>query len=69
MEFTYESVNNALNAHHYNLSGYWESMGWDEEKAWVTYTLEDGSEEEAFIDKEGNVTASEALIKDMESIG
>ena len=69
MEFNYESVNNALNACHPNLSGYWETMGWDEEKAWVTYTLEDGSEEEAFVDREGNVTASESLIKDMEAIG
>tara|TARA_B100000674_G_C37484217_1_gene752879 strand:- start:35 stop:250 length:216 start_codon:yes stop_codon:yes gene_type:complete len=68
MPFTYEFVNNALNAHHHNLSGYWSTMKWNDEVATVGYMLEDGTDEDITVDKNGNVTASEKVMEEMEAI-
>lgn len=69
MKFTYESVNNALNDHHHNLSGYWSTLNWDDNVATVGYMMEDGTEEDATVDLQGNVTASAKLIAEMDAIG
>ena len=69
MEFSYESVNDALYNHHKNLSSYWSTLTWDDDKATVGYMLEDGTEEDAVVDRQGKVTASEKLIAEMEDIG
>ena len=69
MEFTYESVNDALHSHHPNLSGYWTTLNWDNNIATAGYTLEDGTEEDVTVDKNGIVHASEKVMEDMEAIG
>ena len=69
MEFTYESVNNALNDHHHNLSGYWSTLSWDDNIATVGYMMEDGTEEDVTVDKQGIVHASEKVMAEMEDIG
>ena len=70
MDFTYETINDALAAHHPNLSGYWSAMNWDDNFASVTYMIEDGGPDEvAIVDRQGNVTCSTRLMKDMEAIG
>ena len=69
MEFTYESVNNALNDRHHNLSGYWTNLTWDNNIATVGYMLEDGTEENVTVDKQGVVHASEKVMAEMEAIG
>tara|TARA_Y100000592_G_C5468007_1_gene317807 strand:- start:1818 stop:2027 length:210 start_codon:yes stop_codon:yes gene_type:complete len=69
MEFTYESVNNALHEHHPNLSGYWSTLNWNDNVATVGFMLEDGTEEDVTVDRQGNVTASEKLMAEMEAIG
>ena len=69
MEFTYESVNDALHSHHPNLSGYWTTLDWDDNIATVGYMLEDGSEEDVTVDKQGTVHASEKVMAEMEDIG
>ena len=68
MEFTYFSVNDALNAHHHNLSGYWSTMKWNDEVATVGYMLEDGTDENVTVDRKGNVTASEKVMAEMDAI-
>lgn len=69
MEFTYESVNDALHSHHHNLSGYWSTLNWDNNIATAGYMLEDGSEEDVTVDKQGVVHASEKVMAEMEAIG
>lgn len=69
MEFTYESVNDALNRHHHNLSGYWSTLDWDDNIATVGYMMEDGTEEDVTVDKQGIVHASEKVMAEMEDIG
>ena len=69
MEFNYESVNDVLHSRHPNLSGYWTTLGWDDNIATVGYMLEDGTEEDVIIDRQGNVTASEKLVAEMDGIG
>tara|TARA_Y100000034_G_C6849485_1_gene385199 strand:- start:1080 stop:1289 length:210 start_codon:yes stop_codon:yes gene_type:complete len=69
MEFNYESVNDALYNRHKNLSSSWSTLTWDDDKATVGFMLEDGTEEDATVDRSGNVTASEKLISEMEDIG
>ena len=69
MEFTYESVNDALHNHHHNRSGYWSTLDWDDNVATVGFMLEDGTEEDVTVDKQGNVTASEKVMAQMEDIG
>jgi hypothetical protein len=69
MEFTYESVNNALNNHHHNLSSYWSTLNWDDNVATVGFMLEDGTEEDVIVDRKGNVTASDKVITEMNEIG
>ena len=68
MEFNYETVNDALYNRHPELSGYWTSLGWDNEKATVTYDLEDGSEHEVVVNKDGTVEVPDAVIKEMDEI-
>ena len=70
MVFSYETVNDALAARHPNLSGYWSSLGWDDNNAYVTFDNETtGEEETVIVRKDGTVEVSESLIKDMDSIG
>ena len=69
MEFSYESVNDALAAHHAQLSGYWSVLGWDENVATVTYMLEaTGEDVTVTVDRNGVVTAPEVLIAEMDEI-
>jgi hypothetical protein len=68
MELNYETVNDALYNRHPELSGYWVSLGWDDEKAIVTYELEDESEHEVFVYKDGTVEVPDAVIKEMDEI-
>mgnify|MGYP001309770904 FL=1 len=69
MEFTYESVNNALSAHHPQLSGYWSSLGWDENVATVNYMIEaTGEDVTVTVDRNGVVTAPDVLIAEMDEI-
>lgn len=68
MEFTYESVNNVLYERHPNLSSYWSTLDWNETHAVVGYILEDGTEEDVLVDREGNVEVSDKLLRDMDSI-
>ena len=69
IEFSYFSINDALYTHHHNLSGYWTTLDWNDEVATVGYMLEDGSEEDVTVDRQGNVTASEKVMAEMEAIG
>ena len=69
IEFSYVSVNDALSAHHPNLSGYWTTMDWNDKVATIGYMLEDGSEEDVTVDLNGKVTASEKVMAEMEAIG
>ena len=69
MEFTYESVNDALDAHHPQLSGYWSVLGWDDNVATVTYMLEaTGEDVTVTVDRNGVVTAPDVLIAEMNEI-
>ena len=68
MEFNYESVNDVLFNKHHNLSGYWTTLDWDDNIATVGYMLEDGTEEDVIIDRQGNVTVSEKLLAEMDEI-
>mgnify|MGYP006067509243 FL=1 len=69
MEFTYESINDALAAHHPQLSGYWSSLGWDENVATVIYMLEEtGEDVTVTVDRNGVVTAPDVLIAEMDEI-
>ena len=68
IKFDYESINDFLYNVHPNLSCYWTSIGWDEEKASIDYDFEDGSFETLYIYKNGKYEASDKLIREMESI-
>ena len=69
MEFTYESVNNALHARHPQLSGYWSSLGWDKNVATVIFELEaTGEDVTVTVDRNGVVTAPPELIAEMDEI-
>ena len=69
MEFTYESINNALAAHHPLLSGEWSSLGWDENVATVIYMIEaTGEDVTVTVDRNGVVTAPDVLIAEMDEI-
>ena len=69
MEFTYESVNDALHSHHPNLSGYWTNLTWDDNIATIGYILEDGTEADVTVDRQGNVTVPEKVMEEMKAIG
>ena len=69
---SYFSVNEYLHNKHPNLSGYWTSMGFNEDKteSYVMYEMEDGGPEEvATVKANGSVICSERLMADMEAIG
>ena len=69
MEFTYESVNDALYARHPQLGGWWSSMGWDEDVATVIFELEaTGEDVTVTVDRNGTVTAPPALIEEMDAL-
>ena len=69
MEFTYESVNDALAAHHPQLSGYWSALGWEENVATVIYMIEaTGEDVTVTVDRNGDVTAPDVLIAEMNEI-
>ena len=69
IEFSYESVNDALSAHHPQLSGYWSSLGWNENVATVIYMLEaTGEDVTVTVDRNGVVTAPDVLIAEMNEI-
>ena len=69
MEFTYESVNDALADRHPQLSGDWSVLGWDENVATVTYMLEStGEDVTVTVDRNGTVTAPTELIAEMDEI-
>ena len=68
MEFTYESVNDALYKKHPNLSGEWSTLDWNETHAVASYILEDGTTEDALVDREGNVKVSDKLLNEMKLI-
>ena len=68
MEFTYESVNDALYEKHPNLSGEWSTLDWNETHAVASYILEDGTTENALVDREGNVEVSDKLVSIMREI-
>jgi hypothetical protein len=68
----YFSVNQHLDNKHSNLSGYWTSMGFNDDKteSYITYEMEDGGPEEiATVKADGSVICSERLLADMEAIG
>ena len=70
IEFNYFTINDALSAHHPNLSGYWSTMDWDDNFAETTYMMEDGGPDEvAIVDRQGNVTCSTRLMREMSEIG
>ena len=71
-QLTYFSVNQHLNEKHPNLSGYWTSMGFNDDKteSYVMFEMEDGGPEEvATVKLDGTVICSERLMADMEAIG
>ena len=68
----YFVVNQILDNLHPNLSGYWSSMGFSEDKteSYVTYEISDGGPDETVTVKwDGTVTASNRLIQEMNDIG
>ncbi len=71
-QLNYFSVNQHLEQKHPNLSGYWSSMGFNEEKTelYVTFEMEDGGQDEvATVKLDGTVIASDRLLNEMEAIG
>ncbi len=71
-QLNYFSVNQHLEQKHPNLSGYWSSMGFNEEKteSYVTFEMEDGGQDEvATVKLDGTVIASDRLLNEMEAIG
>ena len=68
MEFTYESVSDVLYEKHPNLSGEWSTLDWNETHAIASYILEDGTIENALVDREGNVKVSDKLMSVMRDI-
>ncbi len=71
-QLNYFSVNQHLEQKHPNLSGYWSSMGFNDEKteSYVTFEMEDGGPDEvATVKLDGTVIASDRLLNEMEVIG
>ena len=69
IEFTYESINNALHAHHPYLSGEWSSLGWDENVATVIYMIDaTGEDVTVTVDRNGVVTAPDVLIAELDEL-
>lgn len=66
--FTYEGINDALRLRHKELSSYWDSLDWDDDKATVTYTLQDGSEYEVYVYLDGTVEVPDEVILEMDEI-
>ena len=71
-QLNYFSVNQHLEQKHPNLSGYWSSMGFNDQKteSYVTFEMEDGGQDEvATVKLDGTVIASDRLLNEMEAIG
>ena len=71
-QLSYFTVNQHLEQKHPNLSDYWTSMGFNDEKteSYVTFEMEDGGPDEvATVKLNGNVIASDRLLNEMEAIG
>ena len=71
-QLNYLSVNQHLEQKHPNLSGYWSSMGFNDQKteSYVTFEMEDGGQDEvATVKLDGTVIASDRLLNEMEAIG
>ena len=71
-QLSYFTVNQHLEQKHPNLSGYWTSMGFNDEKteSYVTFEMEDGSPDEvATVKLNGDVIASDRLLSEMNAIG
>ena len=71
-QLSYFSVNHHLEQKHPNLSGYWTSMGFNDEKteSYVSYEMGDGSPDEvATVKLNGEVIASDRLLSEMNAIG
>ena len=66
--FTYEGVNDALYNRHPELSSYWFTLDWDDQKATVSYQLQDGTDHEVFVNLDGTVEVPDAVIKEMDEI-
>ena len=70
-QLNYFSVNQHLEQKHPNLSGYWSSMGFNDQKteSYVTFEMEDGGQDEvATVKLDGTVIASDRLLNEMEAI-
>ena len=68
----YFTVAEILEKKHPNLSSYWSSMGFNDDKteSYVMFEMEDGGPEEvATVKEDGTVICSERLMADMEAIG
>jgi len=68
----YFIVNQILEEIHPNLSSYWSSMGFSDDRteSYVMYEMEDGGPEEvATVKEDGTVICSDRLMADMEAIG
>ena len=71
-QLNYFSVNQHLEQKHPNLSGYWSSMGFNDEKteSYVTFEMEDGGPDEvATVQLNGDVIVSDRLLNEMKAIG
>ena len=67
----YFTVNDMLAEKHPNLSGYWSSMGFNDDatESYIMYEMEDGGPEEvATVKEDGTVICSDRLMADMEAI-
>ena len=70
-QLNYFVANKMLDEVHYNLSGYWSTLSFNEDNTVATFAfvLEDGSSEEAIVNSNGNIQCSQKLIAEMEEIG
>jgi len=68
MEFTYQSVNDALYNHHPELSSNWSFLGWEGDTATATYTFDSNHHYEVIIRRDGTVEAPDAVMEEMDKI-
>ena len=68
MDFTYESVNNALYNHHPELSSYWTFLGWEGDTATATYTFDSNEQHVVIVRRDGTVEAPDEVMEEMDKI-
>ena len=68
MEFTYESVNDALYNHHPKLPDYCTFLGWEGDRATATYTFDSNEQNVVIIRLDGTVDAPDAVMEEMNNI-